>query len=141
MNIEFSRSKLTDAEQAVVTDGFKVHSEALSAPDFEKTSFKWLARQKNELVGAVTADLLWDWLYIDELWVSAEARGQGLGRKLMQQAEQFAVDESLTGIWLWTQSWQAEGFYLGLGYEEFARFPDFPRGYSRIGLRKNLDGY
>ena len=141
MNIEFSRSKLTDTEQEVVTDGFKAHSEALCAPDFEKTSFKWTARDNDELVGAVTADLLWDWLYIDELWVSANTRGQGLGRTLMQQAEQFAVDESLAGIWLWTQSWQAEDFYLRLGYEEFARFPDFPRGYSRIGLRKNFGGY
>ncbi len=138
MNVEFHRSKLTDAEQAIVADGFKTHSDALGAPEFAKTSFNWVAKDQGGLLGVVTADLLWDWLYIDELWVCAEARGQGLGRKLMAQAEQFAADESLAGIWLWTQSWQAEGFYLELGYEEFTRFADFPRGHSRIGLRKKL---
>jgi GNAT superfamily N-acetyltransferase len=89
-----------------------------------------------ELVGGLTADMLWDWLYIDELWVDDGLRGQGLGRELMAQAEEFARLNRLSGLWLWTQSWQAAGFYQSLAYAEFARFPDFPRGHFRIGFRK-----
>ncbi|MCG8333861.1 MAG: histone acetyltransferase, partial [Proteobacteria bacterium] len=36
----------------------------------------------------------------------------------------------------WTQSWQAAEFYEQLGYVEFARFDDFPKGHQRIGFRK-----
>ncbi len=88
------------------------------------------------MTAVLTAELLWDWLYIDELWVSEELRGMGVGRKLMTLAEEFAASENLVGIWLWTQSWQAESFYKGLDYVEFTRFHHFPRGHSRIGLRK-----
>ncbi len=86
----------------------------------------------------LTADILWDWMYIDELWVSPASRGEGFGRKLMKHAEDFAGSQALRGIWLWTQGWQAEGFYRALGYEEFTRFDGFPKGHSRIGFRKYL---
>ena len=56
----------------------------------------------------------------------------------MQCVEEFAADESLQGVWLWTQSWQAESFYTKLGYEEFTRFENFPKGHTRIGFRKRL---
>ena len=56
----------------------------------------------------------------------------------MQLAEEFAAGAALQGIWLWTQSWQADGFYRQLGYSELTRFDDFPKGHSRIGFRKNL---
>ena len=63
-------------------------------------------------------------MYIDELWVSPESRGAGLGRALMLRAEELAKSRGLQGLWLWTQSWQADGFYRQLGYDEFARFDD-----------------
>jgi hypothetical protein len=56
----------------------------------------------------------------------------------MQLAEEFAISQSLQGLWLWTQSWQAEGFYKQLGYSQFTRFDNFPRGHWRIGFRKKL---
>jgi GNAT superfamily N-acetyltransferase len=111
----------------------------LGAPPFNKEQLHWCAYDIDcALVGIATADLLWDWLYIDELWVDESKRGQGLGRLLMETAEAYAHQRDLTGVWLWTQSWQAEAFYAALGYAEFARFPDFPRGYQRIGFRKLL---
>ena len=137
MKIEFKRGPLTPEEQGVVEAGFAEHSAELGAPDYDKVHLKWLAVDENEnLQGIATADVLWDWLYVDELWVCADARSTGLGRRLMQDIETFAADENLQGIWLWTQSWQAESFYRKLGYEEFTRFEDFPKGYTRIGFRK-----
>lgn len=100
---------------------------------------KWLATSdEGVLIGVLTCELLWDWLYIDELWVDENSRRTGLGKKLMQKAEQHAFDNNLTGVWLWTQSWQAEDFYKHMGYEEFARLPNFPKGYLRIGFRKMI---
>ena len=139
MRIEFRRGDLTSSERSVVTEGFHRHSEEQDAPEYRKVRVKWLAFDDRDDISAVlTADILWDWIYIDELWVSHKLRGEGLGRQLMQLAEEFAVSQGLQGIWLWTQSWQAEGFYRQLGYRQFTRFDDFPKGHSRIGFRKKL---
>ncbi|MEM0955105.1 MAG: GNAT family N-acetyltransferase [Pseudomonadota bacterium] len=122
-----------------MTAGFAEHSAQANAPDFSKQRLSWVINDaQSQLQAALTADLLWDWLYIDELWVNPNLRGQGLGQQLMAAAEDFAKTEQLQGVWLWTQSWQAEGFYNALGYEEFARFENFPRGHRRIGFRKTL---
>ena len=122
-----------------MSDGFRQHGDEHGGPEYKKEHVKWIARDAQNAIRAVlTADILWDWIYIDELWVSPESRGHGLGRKLVRLVEDFAESDELQGIWLWTQSWQAEGFYRQLGYDEFTRFDDFPKGHSRIGFRKRL---
>jgi GNAT superfamily N-acetyltransferase len=137
MEIAFRSGELSAAARDAVTRGFSRHSEELKAPVYSKRPVNWtITGERNAVTAVLTAEVLWDWLYIDELWVSEELRGKGFGRKLMTLAEEFAVSEHLEGIWLWTQSWQAENFYKGLDYVEFTRFDHFPRGHSRIGLRK-----
>ena len=69
LEIRLECCALTPDEQSVVSAGFSRHSEEKGAPAFKKESLKWLAHEDEVLVGALTADLLWDWLYIDELWV------------------------------------------------------------------------
>ena len=139
IDVTFSRGELAESEQATVTQGFADHSQETQAPEYRKELMKWLAvDEKGDLKGALTANVLWDWMYVDELWVHADLRGQGLGKRLMELAEDFARDQRLQGIWLWTQSWQAKGFYTHLGYEEFARFENCPQGHTRIGFRKRL---
>ncbi|MFU8763704.1 MAG: GNAT family N-acetyltransferase [Haliea sp.] len=139
MNIEFRQGCLSAPEQNVVARGFTAHSQKQKAPQYSKECVSWLARsEQGAITAALTADILWDWMYIDELWVCAERRGEGFGSSLMLRAEDFARHRQLQGVWLWTQSWQGERFYQKLGYREFTRFEDFPPGHSRIGYRKPL---
>ncbi|MGF1718455.1 GNAT family N-acetyltransferase [Vibrio kyushuensis] len=138
-NIDFSKGELGEHEQSQLTEGFETHSQVQEAPPYQKDRLNWTVKDDSgKLVAAITADLLWGWLYIDELWVDESCRGTGMGKQLMSKAEHHAKSKGLSGIWLWTQSWQAPGFYQSLGYEEFTRFEDFPKGHSRIGLRKYL---
>mgnify|MGYP006271296899 CR=1 FL=1 len=139
MQVEFRNGVLSPPEQEAVTEGFRQHTETRRAPAYRRQALSWIGRgQDGEVIAALTAEVLWDWLYIDEIWVDAGRRGAGLGRQLMQRVESHARREALQGIWLWTQSWQAEDFYRRLGYREFTRFDDFPRGHRRIGFRKSL---
>lgn len=137
--IQQTNGKLTPEQQKTVTEGFERHSKGTTAPAYKKDELNWLAHgEDGELIGVLTAEILWDWIYIDELWVDESCRGEGIGRQLMVQAEEFASSHCLSGIWLWTQSWQAPKFYEQLGYKAFTRFDDFPKGHSRIGYRKKL---
>ncbi|MFA0412995.1 GNAT family N-acetyltransferase [Vibrio renipiscarius] len=137
--IEFTMGDLDDQQQRQLSAGFESHSQAQDAPEYNKQRLSWTVQdEEGNLIAALTADLLWQWLYIDELWVDDRCRGTGMGKQLMAQAEAYAKEQQLSGLWLWTQSWQAPLFYQSLGFEEFTRFDDFPSGHSRIGLRKRV---
>ncbi|WP_413112243.1 GNAT family N-acetyltransferase [Thaumasiovibrio sp. DFM-14] len=137
--IDFTVGALDAQKQGQLTAGFESHSQTQMAPAYRKESFNWTVQDdQGNLIAALTADLLWEWLYIDELWVDESCRGTGLGKQLVEKAEEYAIAQALSGLWLWTQSWQAPAFYQRLGFEEFTRFENFPTGHSRIGLRKSL---
>jgi GNAT superfamily N-acetyltransferase len=84
---------------------------------------------------AVTA---YDWLFVAWLWVGEAHRRQGLGSRLLRQAEEVARERGCSSSYLDTFSFQAPEFYKRHGYEEFGRLEDFPPGHSRIWLRKAL---
>ncbi|HIF9341218.1 TPA: GNAT family N-acetyltransferase [Photobacterium damselae] len=137
--IQFAQGALTSQHQAELSVGFESHSETQSAPPYHKEKINWtVENEQGKLVAVLTADILWQWLYVDELWVDESCRGTGMGKQLMAKAEAYAKEQHLSGLWLWTQSWQAPKFYQSLGFEEFTRFDNFPTGHSRIGLRKFL---
>jgi len=97
-----------------------------------------LASAEDRIVGGLIGDVIWNWLYAEIVWVEEEFRGQGVGTRVMKRAEERAREMKLTGIYLWTEAWQAPGFYLKLGYTQFVEFKDFPPGHSRLGFRKYL---
>lgn len=86
----------------------------------------------------LVADVYGGWLMIHALWVDDAQRGRGLGRALLVDAEQQARTMGAHAVMLDTFSWQAEGFYLKLGYEAFGALEEFPPGHRRIYLRKPL---
>ena len=138
LDIKLKTSELTVEEQDAISIGFALDTKEKDAPEYVSLKLNWLAYDENKLVGALTANLLWDWIYIDELWIDRIIQNRGFGKALITKVEDYAKENNINGLWLWTQSWQAEGFYKKLGYEEFTRFPNFPNSHSRIGLRKIL---
>ena len=138
-DIQCVKGQLDDKLQQIINAGFERHSREHDSPSFQKERINWLVYEDSrQLVGVLTADVMWDWLYIDELWVEEHWRSQGIGQTLMAKAEAYALSQNMTGLWLWTQSWQAPEFYRKLGYKQFTRFDDFPKGHSRIGFRKQF---
>jgi GNAT superfamily N-acetyltransferase len=92
-----------------------------------------------EIIGGLWAISVYDWLYIDLLFVPADLRSRGLGSSLLTLAEQIAADRGCIGVRLDTYSFQAPGFYEKLGYIEYGRLADHPRGHERIYYYKRLD--
>ncbi|MEM9440888.1 MAG: GNAT family N-acetyltransferase [Pseudomonadota bacterium] len=97
------------------------------------------AKGNGAIIGALVGQSVWDWLYVNLLWVDQTLQGQGLGSRLMQAAEREAARRGCMGIWVSTYSFQAPDFYKKLGYSSFGRIDDFPRGHGRHFFQKRLD--
>jgi GNAT superfamily N-acetyltransferase len=90
------------------------------------------------VVGGVIGEVYWDWFYLDLLWVKDELRGQGHGHRLLTIAEDEARKRGAKNVYLDTFSFQAPDFYKQHGYQVFGELQDFPPGYQRYFLTKQL---
>jgi GNAT superfamily N-acetyltransferase len=100
--------------------------------------FSVLAFMEERLVAGLIGKVFWNWLYADLVWVDEEIRRRGVGTQVMKAAENRALELKLTGIYLWTATWQAPTFYSKLGYTQFVEFTNFPPGHNRLGFLKYL---
>jgi ribosomal protein S18 acetylase RimI-like enzyme len=96
------------------------------------------------LVGGLYGETRWGWLKVSTLFVVADCRRSGVGRRMLLAAEAEARDRGCTGVRLDTFSFQAPGFYERLGYRRFGELPGYPPAsdpagrYSRIYYWKPL---
>ena len=90
------------------------------------------------MLGGLWGRVSYDWLFVELLFVPEAARGADLGTALLAKAEEVARARGCVGIRLDTYSFQAPDFYRRLGFEIVGSFPDYPKGYSQIFLRKPL---
>ena len=82
--------------------------------------------------------LAYEWVFVHWLWVAEPYRRRGVGSALVGEAEDAARRNGCRGVYLDTFTFQAPMFYQKHGYREFGRIDDFPRGHSRIWLKKRL---
>jgi GNAT superfamily N-acetyltransferase len=88
--------------------------------------------------GGLLGAVVWQWLFVDSLWVADAHRGQGYGSRLLQAAEEEAVRMGCHSAHLDTFGFQARPFYEKLGYRVFGELPDYPEGQARYYLWKRL---
>jgi ribosomal protein S18 acetylase RimI-like enzyme len=90
----------------------------------------------DRMVGGLSGVMSWGWLFIDAVWVHPDTRGQGAGRRLVEQAEAYALEQGCHSVWL--DTFQALGFYQAMGYAVFGELDDYPGTQKRAFLRKRL---
>lgn len=101
--------------------------------------FELYARdEKGEVVGGMFGQSGMGWLYIDYLWLPGDQRGNGLGAQLIAHAEAEARRRGCVGVFLYTYSFQAPGFYEKQGFERMGVLEDCPPGHQRIYLKKHF---
>jgi len=96
----------------------------------------FLRDEEGTVQGGCFGSVSMGWIEILILWVAPEARGQGWGEKMMNQAEWLAQEHGAIGAMVQTTDFQARPFYERLGYEVFADWPDNPPGHVTYFLRK-----
>lgn len=79
-----------------------------------------------------------DSLLIDNIAVAPHAQGHGVGRQLMEFAEQRATESGLSRTYLYTNEVMVENIaiYGRLGYRETERRSE--HGYNRVFMEKRL---
>jgi GNAT superfamily N-acetyltransferase len=131
-------SRVTPADEATVVRGLLAFNEVRLGPADERP-VKFVARDASgTVVGGILGHTRWRWLYIAKLWVDESARGQGVGARLMEAAEDLARSRGCTDVSLDTFDFQARPFYEKLGYELFGTLEGYPPGSRQYYLRKRL---
>jgi len=88
--------------------------------------------------GGLLGHIWGGWHHVTDLWLDEGARGEGLGRKLVETAEAEARADGCRYVHLDSHSFQAPDFYKKLGYEEFSRLSESPLGQDQVFLWKSL---
>ncbi|RYD85617.1 MAG: N-acetyltransferase [Verrucomicrobiaceae bacterium] len=111
-----------------------------SLEDGASQDFFIVARDDNgSLIGGLRGGFLHKWLKVDVMAVSPDHRRQGVGRKLVGEAESMAAQRGCQYSYIDTMSFQAPDFYFSLGYEESGRLRNWDsHGHDKIFLTKTL---
>jgi GNAT superfamily N-acetyltransferase len=129
--------RLTPEDQRLTFDRLLAFNVAVAGPLGHRELFVSL-RQDEELCGACIGRTYWEWLFVDILWIADGFRKRGFGKTLLGKAEDEARARGCRNVYLDTFSFQAPEFYRRLGYVQFGRLADFPKGHSRHFLTKEL---
>lgn len=96
------------------------------------------AKIEDQIIGGITGNLFWNYLYIDLMWIHEDHRGKGTGRRLIDAVENLAVENGIFRSHLCTASFQSLGFYEKCGYAIFGKLDDMPEGETEYFLYKKL---
>lgn len=96
----------------------------------------------NSLVAGLVGSTSYGWLLIKVLWVVPELRRQGYGRALVADALARAKALQCHGAWLDTSNFEANRFYIAMGFEVFGTLrnqgAEVPPGHQRWFLRRTI---
>jgi ribosomal protein S18 acetylase RimI-like enzyme len=98
----------------------------------------WVAVEDGAVVGVLVVDPEPDSLLVENVAVAPHAQGHGVGRLLLDHAEQRAREHGAGDIRLYTHQTMTENvaMYRGRGYVDDERQPD--DGTARVFLRKSI---
>jgi len=105
------------------------------------TPFCFVAKIAEEIVGIITGATFFSEIYIDELVVRENYRGQTIGTQLVNAVQTHYKDQGFSNINCCTNEFQAPGFYERCGFElEFVRKNKENPKLNKYFYVKHLDG-
>jgi GNAT superfamily N-acetyltransferase len=109
------------------------------APITDVRSLHVIAEDKDGIVVGGAIGRTWgQCCELQQLWVCAELRSNGIGSHLMDAFEQEAENRGCALVYLDTFSFQAPVFYQARGYREVLRTVGFTGGVAKITMHKSI---
>ena len=122
----------------IVDDGIGAFNTA-AAPLGDVKRLSCFARVPDgEVVGGAVGRTWGECRKLQQLWVSAARRREGIGAALLAHFETRAAQRGCRTVYLDTFSFQAPEFYRGLGYAVAAEIRGFPDGIVKHLMVKPL---
>lgn len=128
----------SEADERAVLAVLREHNERAGGPSGYRPIAVLLKGEGDATVGGLSGWISYDWMFVEYLAVPADRRSQGLGTRLMDEAERLAREAGCAGVWLDTYDFQALDFYRKRGFEVFGTIRDHPVGQNRYFLQKRL---
>lgn len=94
--------------------------------------------EQDKICGGLNAMICWNFMEISVVFIDEGLRSFGYGKKLMEQAEQIALNEKCDFIKLDTLEFQAKEFYKKLGYSVFGEIDHVAKKYKHYYMKKDL---
>jgi GNAT superfamily N-acetyltransferase len=140
-----------EAQHLIVTDAPEPEAEAvirdgLGAYNMEKAGYRDQRPlvvlvsdpDSGEVVGGLLGRTSMGLLYIDRFFLPERLRRQGLGTRIIREAEAEGVRRGCSRAILSTLSFQAPGFYQRQGWQVLGRIDCDPPGHTRFYMTKEL---
>ncbi|MBI9010323.1 MAG: GNAT family N-acetyltransferase [Tenericutes bacterium] len=104
----------------------------------ETVDIQYVVLEGDKFIGGIFANIQYEYLFINRLFVDQKYRGNQIASKLMHIVEKEAVKREISNLYLTTFEFQAAGFYKKHGYEIVMEVEDFPKGFKEYTLYKKL---
>lgn len=127
-----------DNDLAALKAGLTECNESFTGAVHREKISSFVKNDSGVIVGGILAEINWNWVHIQGLWVDESIRKGGWGARLLSEMEEYALSKNTTNIRLETTTFQALGFYVKAGYSVFGELPDMPQGYTSYFLQKQL---
>ncbi|MBS5882988.1 MAG: GNAT family N-acetyltransferase [Lachnoanaerobaculum sp.] len=98
----------------------------------------YLEDEYGNLVAGMVAETFGNWLEIEYLYVSDDLRGQGIGSKILEMAENESRNRGCKYSFVDTFNFQAPKFYKKHGYKEVFALKKYPYTGERYYYTKEL---
>ena len=98
----------------------------------------YLEDEQGNLVAGMVAETFGNWLEIEYLYVSDDLRGQGIGSKILETAENESRNRGCKYSFVDTFNFQAPKFYKKHGYKEVFALKEYPYTGERYYYTKEL---
>ncbi|WP_130912880.1 GNAT family N-acetyltransferase [Pseudomonas sp. Sample_9] len=137
LRIELTQNPTEEQRQAILQPLIE-YNDAQTGGSKSEPFALMVKDQNGEILGGLYGRMIFRWMFIELLSVPEQGRGQGIGSKLMAQAEALAKEKNCYGVWLDTFDFQAPEFYRKLGFSQFGEIVDYPPGHKRHYFQKRL---
>ena len=136
MEFEIPKSSDANTDQFIIDETRKYNAQFV--PDDHEALSVYCRDNDGKVIGGLTGKTYRNYLDIAFLWVDEQNRNNGLAAKIIKLAETEAKSRGCTYSMLDTFEFQALGFYLKQGYEQFGKLEGYCERFERYYLRKKI---
>ena len=137
MNFEIT-DKIKEQDEKIIYQGLLEYNLSRIEDKNPKDLGIYLQDETGKKLAGLIGNTHGNWLQVKFLWVNEELRGQNIGSKILNQAEDTAKERGCKYAFLDTFSFQAPMFYIKHGYKEVFTLEEYPVTGKRYYFTKTL---